>query len=137
MPPKYVENILVDLRRAGLVASQRGADGGFRLGRPASEITVADVVRATDGPLAGVRGMVPEDVTYDGDAAHLQQVWLAVRVSVRNVLEGLTLEQVATGELPVDIARMAADPEARRTRQAGPGITPSPSAPPPPEPPPA
>lgn len=116
MPRKFVENILVDLRRAGLVTSQRGAEGGFRLARPAEEITVADVVRAIDGPLAGVRGLPPEDVSYEGDAQHLRAVWLAVRVALRGVLEGLTLQQVATGELPDKIAEMAADPEALRTR---------------------
>jgi len=116
MPRKFVENILVDLRRAGLVASQRGAEGGFRLARPAAEITVADVVRATDGPLAGVRGLQPEEVSYEGDAEHLRSVWLAVRVALRGVLEGLTLEQVASGELPPDIAKMAANPDALRTR---------------------
>jgi Rrf2 family protein len=125
MPPKYVENILVDLRRAGLVASQRGSEGGFKLARPASQITVADVVRATDGPLAGVRGLRPEEVSYDGAAQHLQDVWLAVRVSLRSVLEVVTLEQVAAGKLPKRIATMAAHPDALTTRQSRPGVNPS------------
>ena len=121
MPPKYVENILVDLRRAGLVASQRGSEGGFRLARPASEITVADVIRATDGPLAGVRGMRPEDVDYDGAAEHLSDVWLAVRVSLRSVVETVTLEHIATGRLPRKVAKLAEDPEAKETRETRPG----------------
>ncbi len=125
MPPKYVENILVDLRRAGLVASQRGSEGGFRLARPASEITVADVVRATDGPLAGVRGLRPEEVSYDGAAAHLQDIWLAVRVSLRSVLETVTLEQIAKGKIPKRIATMAAHPDALTTRPSRPGVNPS------------
>jgi Rrf2 family protein len=125
MPTKYVENILVDLRRAGIVASQRGSEGGFRLARPATQITVADVVRATDGPLAEVRGLRPEEVSYDGAAEHLQSVWLAVRISLRNVLENLTLDQVATGKLPRTIAKMADDPEALLTRPTRPGVNPS------------
>jgi Rrf2 family protein len=125
MPPKYVENILVDLRRAGLVASQRGSEGGFRLARPATEITVADVVRATDGPLAEVRGLRPEEVSYEGAAEHLQSIWLAVRISLRNVLETVTLDQVATGKLPKNIAKMAENPEAMLTRPTRPGVNPS------------
>ena len=110
MPPKYVENILVDLRRAGIVASQRGSEGGFKLARPASQITVADVVRAADGPLADVRGLRPEDVTYEGAAEHLSEVWLAVRVSLRSVVESVTLEHIVSGKLPARIAKMARDP---------------------------
>jgi Rrf2 family protein len=128
MPPKYVENILVDLRRAGIVASQRGSEGGFRLARPASEITVADVVRATDGPLAEIRGLRPEEIAYDGAAENLLSVWLAVRVSLRKVLENVTLQQVAEGRLPKSIAKMAEDPEAMLTRQTRPGVNPSASA---------
>jgi Rrf2 family protein len=135
MPPKYVENILVDLRRAGIVASQRGSEGGFRLARPAAEITVADVVRATDGPLAEVRGLRPEEVAYEGAAEHLLSVWLAVRVSLRQVLENVTLQQVAEGRLPPAIAAMAEDPEAMRTRQTLPVVSVPAAAMPPPPPP--
>jgi Rrf2 family protein len=122
MPPKYVEQILVDLRRAGLVMSQRGSEGGFRLARPAREITIADVLRATEGPLAGVRGLRPEELDYEGDAAALRDVWLAVRVSLRSVVEHVTLDQVVLGKLPARIARLANDPEATETRPTRPGV---------------
>lgn len=133
MPTKYTENILVDMRRAGLVASRRGSEGGFRLARPASEITVADVIRATDGPLANVRGYRPEEVTYDGAATHLGEVWLAVRVSLRSVVEQVTIAQVAAGRLPSRIARLAATPDAAVTRPTRPGVRPATPSPAPPQ----
>src|SRR5438477_4892161 len=89
MPVKFVENILVDLRRAGLVKSQRGNEGGYRLGRPAAKITAADVIRALDGPLAEVHGLRPEATSYEGPAVHLQDLWVAVRASLRTVLEAV------------------------------------------------
>ena len=91
IPPKFLENILADLRRAGIVASQRGADGGYWLGRPAAEISVADVVRALEGPIASVRGSRPEDVSYTGAATALQDVWIELRASMRGVLEQTSL----------------------------------------------
>ncbi|MBX6390908.1 MAG: Rrf2 family transcriptional regulator [Frankia sp.] len=100
LPLRFLENILTDLRRAGLVTSRRGAEGGYQLARPANEIDVATVIRATDGPLAGVRGQRPEEVSYDGAAKHLQDVWIAVRVSLRQVLESVTLADIVSGELP-------------------------------------
>jgi Rrf2 family protein len=100
LPLRFLENILTDLRRSGLVSSRRGAEGGYQLARPADEIDVATVIRATDGPLAGVRGRRPEEVTYDGAAKNLQDVWIAVRVSLRSVLESVTLADIASGELP-------------------------------------
>ncbi len=112
LPPRFLGAILADLRRAGLVASQRGAEGGYRLARPATEITVADVIRCLDGPLAEVRGFRPEATAYDGAAEHLQQIWVAVRASLRAVLEHVTLAQVASGELPRHVARLTADPDA-------------------------
>src|SRR5919205_4042489 len=87
IPLKFLENILGDLRQAGLVRSQRGADGGYWLNRPASEITIADVIRAVEGPLASVRGGPPEEVAYEGAAEPLVQVWIAVRASLRAVVE--------------------------------------------------
>ena len=87
IPQNFLENILADLRHAGLVKSQRGADGGYRLARPAGEISVADVIRAVEGPLAAVRGEAPEDVSYAGAAAPLQDVWIAVRANLRDVVE--------------------------------------------------
>ena len=91
IPPKFLENILLELRHAGLVASQRGAEGGYRLGRPASEITIADVIRAVEGPIASVRGARPEDVTYQGPAVALRDVWIELRTAMRGVLEQTTL----------------------------------------------
>ena len=116
IPPKFLEAILSAMRRAGLVNSRRGADGGYWLARPAREITVADVVRAVDGPLAGVRGQRPENVTYVGAASELPQVWIAVRASLRNVPEHVTLADLAAGRLPAKVRRLAADPEAWHTR---------------------
>jgi Rrf2 family protein len=116
IPPKFLENILGDLRHARLVRSQRGAEGGYWLARPAEEITVADIVRAVEGPLATVRGEPPEDVAYGGAAAELQQVWIAVRKSLRDVVEHVTVADVAAGKLPADIAALARDPEAWITR---------------------
>lgn len=112
LPVKFLAAILNDLRRASLVTSQRGLEGGYRLARPATEITVADVMRALDGPLAAVRGLRPEMTTYEGAAAKLQDVWVATRASLRVVLERITLEDIVSGDLPSDIAEMVADPDA-------------------------
>jgi Rrf2 family protein len=116
IPIKFLENILADLRHAGLVRSQRGADGGYWLNRPAGEVKVADIIRAVDGPLASVRGQRPEDVPYEGNSEALQQVWIAVRANLRAVLETVTLAQLAEGDLPARIQKLAADPEAWVTR---------------------
>ncbi|MDA8297298.1 MAG: Rrf2 family transcriptional regulator [Actinomycetota bacterium] len=115
IPAKFLEGILAELRRSGLVVSQRGAEGGYRLARAASEITLADVFRAIDGPLAQVRGERPEAASYEGAAAHLQEVWIAVRASLRAVLEHATLAEVASGKLPASIRRLSADPDAWRS----------------------
>jgi Rrf2 family protein len=112
LPLRFLENILTDLRRSGLVTSRRGADGGYQLGRPADEITIGMVIRATEGPLAGVRGQRPEDVAYDGAARHLQDVWIAVRVNMRRVLDEVTLADVATGKLPAIVTDLGRDPDA-------------------------
>jgi Rrf2 family protein len=116
IPLKFLENIFTDMRHAGLVRSQRGADGGYWLARPAREITVADVIRAVEGPLASVRGEPPEEVDYTGTAAPLQQVWIAVRASLRGVVENVTLADLAEGSLPTRIEKLASDPEAWITR---------------------
>ncbi len=116
IPLKFLENILADLRHAGLVRSQRGADGGYWLNRDPAEVTVADVIRAVDGPLASIRGQRPEDVPYEGSAEPLQQVWIAVRANLRAVLERTTLADLAQGKLPQPVAKLAADPEAWTTR---------------------
>jgi Rrf2 family protein len=112
IPAKYLENLLVDLRRARLVASQRGINGGYRLAREASAITLADVIRAIDGPLAGVRDEAPEDVTYPGVAASLRDVWVALRASMRTVLEAVTLDDVTSGKLPKPVRKRLSDPGA-------------------------
>jgi Rrf2 family protein len=116
IPLKFLENILGDLRHSGIVRSQRGAEGGYWLARPADQITVADVIRAVEGPLASVRGGPPEDVAYAGAAEPLARVWIAVRASLRNVVENVTLADVAAGRLPARIAKLAEDPEAWVTR---------------------
>jgi Rrf2 family protein len=116
IPPKFLENILGDLRHAGLVRSQRGADGGYWLQRPAAEITLAEIVRAVEGPLATVRGQRPEDVVYTGAAEQLQRVWIAVRHNLRDVLEEVTVADLAAGRLPDGVARLADDPDAWVTR---------------------
>jgi Rrf2 family protein len=116
LPAKFLGAILTDLRRAGLLSSQRGAVGGYRLARPASEISVADVMRALDGPLAEVRGLRPEATTYHGAAEHLQEVWVAVRASMRSVLEAVSLDDVVKGRLPNRVARLAANPDAWASR---------------------
>lgn len=112
LPAKFLGAILSDLRRAGLLTSQRGADGGYRLARPPREIAVADVMRALDGPLAEVRGLRPEATTYEGAAEHLQAVWVAVRASLRAVLEEVTLDDVVHGRLPRSVARLTEQPGA-------------------------
>jgi len=112
IPAKYLENLLADLRRARLVSSQRGIKGGYRLARPASSITLAEVIRVIDGPLAGVRDDAPEDVAYTGAAASLRDVWVALRASMRTVLEAVTLADVASGRLPASVRRRLRDPGA-------------------------
>jgi Rrf2 family protein len=112
VPLKFLENILGDLRQAGLVRSQRGAEGGYWLARPADEITLADVIRGVEGPLANVRGLRPDTVSYRGPAEPLKDVWIAVRASLRSVLEAVTLADVAHGELPAAVRELVADPEA-------------------------
>ena len=112
LPRKFVEAILGELRRANLVRSQRGADGGYGLARPAAEITLGMVIRAVDGPLAEIRGLRPNETTYSGTAQHLPEVWVAVRASLRKVLDETTLVQVLTGKLPAHVRRMVEAPDA-------------------------
>ena len=111
IPGKFLENILTQLRRAGLVRSQRGPVGGYWLARPPAEISLADIIRAVDGPLANVRGERPEHVDYDGAARSLQQVWIALRASERAILEGVNLQHLVTNELPDQVRSLAEDPE--------------------------
>jgi Rrf2 family protein len=116
LPAKFLESILNDMRRAGLLTSQRGPDGGYRLARPASEITVADVIRPLDGPLAEIRGLRPEAANYQGAAEQLQAVWVAVRASLRTVLEQVTIAAIVSGDLPPSVVALTSDPEAWQSR---------------------
>jgi Rrf2 family protein len=106
IPRTFLDGILVELRRAGMIESRRGPDGGHRLARPPYAISLADVIRVTDGPLALVRGQRPESHTYDGPARHLQDVWVAVRASLRSILELTTLAQVVDGTLPDNVVAL-------------------------------
>jgi Rrf2 family protein len=112
IPANFLENILSDLRHAGFVGSRRGAEGGYWLARPAAEVSVADIIRAVDGPLANVRGVRSEQVSYEGSAEKLRDVWVAARASLRHVLENVTLADLASGELPESVRAIAADPDA-------------------------
>ena len=112
IPPKFLESILLQLRRAGLVHAQRGPEGGYWLARPAREITLGQVIRAIDGPLANVRGQRPEDLGYQGAAAALQEVWIALRASEREILDLVSIHDVATGDLPARVRELTADPAA-------------------------
>ena len=116
IPLRFLENILAELRHAGLVRSQRGSEGGYTLARTAEEITIADVIRAVEGPLASVRGERPERVEYAGAAEPLQRVWIAVRKNLRDVVEHVTLADVAGDRLPQAVSRLADDPDAWETR---------------------
>jgi Rrf2 family protein len=112
IPLKFLENILIDLRQAGLVASQRGPDGGYRLDGSPDVITVADVIRAVDGPLASVRGGRPEQAAYEGPAEGLQTVWIALRSGIRGVLEHVTLSDVVSNSMPKHVTELAEEPDA-------------------------
>lgn len=109
IPRTFLDQILLDLRRGGMLASRRGPEGGHRLARSAATITVADVVRAIDGPLALVHGHRPEGLAYDGPAARLQDVWVAVRAALRGVLERTTIEQIVAGTLPPEVTDLVAE----------------------------
>lgn len=112
IPLGFLRSILGDLRRNGLVTSQKGTAGGFRLARPAADITIGDVIRAIEGPLAEVRGLRPDELSYPESTAALQDVWVAVRANLRAVLDHTTVEHLARGRLPRVVTRLAADPAA-------------------------
>ena len=112
IPRHFLDNILTDLRRAGIVSTHRGADGGSRLARPASQIALADIMRAIEGPLAAVRDVRPELLEYEGPAERLPEVWIAVRAALRGVLEKVTVADVSAGKLPRSVERLTEDPEA-------------------------
>jgi len=114
---KFLESVLADLRRTELVRSRRGPDGGYWLARPAADISIADVIRAVEGPLASVRGQRPEDVEYSAPAKQLQLVWLAVRVNMREVLEKVSLADIVADDVPAFVLELTADPSAWARRQ--------------------
>ncbi|WP_129668515.1 RrF2 family transcriptional regulator [Phytoactinopolyspora endophytica] len=111
IPGKFLETILGDLRRAGIIEAQRGASGGYRLTRDPEKLTLAEIVRAAEGPLAAVRGMPPEDTLYPGSAAPLTQIWVAVRASLRDVLEATTVSDILSGDLPEQVTSLLARPD--------------------------
>lgn len=112
IPSKFLEHILADLKRSSVVGSVRGADGGYWLNRPPAEITMADIIRAAEGPLADVRGERPDALDYPDDLAVLQRAWIAVRANLRAVLERVTLADLRDGELVADVEALAAEPDA-------------------------
>jgi Rrf2 family protein len=116
IPVSFLENILTQLRSAGIVRSQRGPEGGYWLAKPASEVNLAQVIRAVEGPLVGVRGQRPEEIEYVGSAESLQQVWIALRSNLRKVLEHVTVAEVASGKLPRDVIALTRQEEAWQTR---------------------
>jgi Rrf2 family protein len=116
IPVSFLENILTQLRSSGLVRSQRGPEGGYWLAHPPGEVSLAQVIRAVEGPLVGVRGQRPEEVQYSGSAESLQQVWIALRANLRKVLEQVTVEQVAAGKLPAEIVALTREEQAWQTR---------------------
>ncbi|GAA1372726.1 Rrf2 family transcriptional regulator [Luteococcus sanguinis] len=116
LPRKFLEAILADLRRAELVVSRMGAGGGYLLARPATQISIGAVIRAVDGPLAEVRGERPQAMTYDGAATHLRTVWVAVRSSVRSVLDGTSLADVLRGDFPAAVEEALKAPDAWENR---------------------
>jgi len=109
IPLPFLLNILAELRTAGLVRSRRGVDGGYQLARPAGDLTVADIIRAVDGPLANIAGSSPEELAYEGAAVALRGVWVALRATMRTVLEGVTLADLAGGKLPDHVTTLLTD----------------------------
>ncbi|HET9654930.1 MAG TPA: Rrf2 family transcriptional regulator [Kineosporiaceae bacterium] len=116
IPLPFLLNILSELRTAGVVRSRRGVDGGYQLARPAGLISVADIIRAIDGPLASIAGTRPEDVAYSGSAAALRDTWVALRATMRSVLESVTLAHLAQGKLPREVTAVLKAEDAWRSR---------------------
>lgn len=112
LPPGFLDDILRLLRNGGLVRSQRGGEGGYLLTRPAAEITVADVIRAVDGPLASVRGLRPHELADAGEREPFVSLWVAVRAALRSVLEHVTLADLAAGTLAPEVQALVDEPDA-------------------------
>jgi Rrf2 family protein len=116
IPVSFLENILTQLRSSGIVRSQRGPEGGYWLAQPAAEVSLADIIRAVEGPLVGVRGQRPEEIEYVGSAEALQNVWIALRTNLRKVLESVSVADVAAGKLPKQVTALTREEEAWQTR---------------------
>jgi Rrf2 family protein len=116
IPVSFLENILTQLRSSGIVRSQRGPEGGYWLAQPAEDVSLADIIRAVEGPLVGVRGQRPEEIEYVGSAEALQNVWIALRTNLRKVLESVSVADVAAGKLPKDVVALTREDEAWHTR---------------------
>lgn len=112
IPLKFLENILGELKHSGIVASRRGAQGGYWLARPADDVALAEIVRAVEGPLATVRGQGPESLDFVGAAAPLRTVWIAVRANLRAVMDRVTLADIVSGELPATVRELSGPAEA-------------------------
>jgi Rrf2 family protein len=116
IPVSFLENILTQLRSSGIVRSQRGPEGGYWLAHPAAEVNLAQVIRAVEGPLVGIRGQRPEEVEYAGSAEALQDVWIALRANLRKVLENVTVADVASSKLPSAVRQLTRKEGAWQTR---------------------
>jgi Rrf2 family protein len=116
IPLQFLEHILLELKHARIIRTKRGVRGGYWLARPASEITLADVIRAVEGPLANIQDSAPEDTDYPGHAEQLKEVWIAVRANLRAVLENVTLADITAGELPSEVEALTRDPDAWQHR---------------------
>jgi Rrf2 family protein len=112
IPLQFLEHILLEMKHAGIVRARRGAKGGYWLARPADDITIAEIVRAVEGPIAHVQSSPPESIEYRGNAKHLQEVWIAVRASLRQVVEQVTLADLVSGELPPVVEHLTGSPDA-------------------------
>ena len=118
IPLQFLEHILLELKHHGIVRARRGAKGGYWLARPADEVTIADLVRAVEGPIADVQSTPPEAIEYRGSAEHLREVWVAVRASLRSVLEEVTLADLVSGQLPSVVEELTSSPDAWLTSSA-------------------
>ncbi|MEV1290165.1 Rrf2 family transcriptional regulator [Micromonospora sp. NPDC049679] len=116
MPRKFLEAVLADLRRAGIVRAQRGAEGGYTLSQPPRDVMIGAILRAVDGPLAGVRGLRPEQTRYEGAAENLPRLWVAVRAAVREVVDEVSLAELVSGRMPAHIRKLTARPDAWESR---------------------
>jgi Rrf2 family protein len=116
IPVSFLENILTQLRSSGIVRSQRGPEGGYWLAQPPDQVNLAQIIRAVEGPLVGIRGQRPEEIEYVGSSESLQQVWIALRANLRGVLERVSVADVAAGKLPKEVLALTRQEEAWETR---------------------